>query len=267
MSIFKNWAVKNLLIAAALVVAIFVGVNVGLKVFTRHDKSIEVPDLVGKSYAEAQTLAEQNALQLVVIDSVFVSRFRQGAVYAQNPKAGGMVKEGRKIYLTLNAIKTRQVPMPSLVGLSVRQARVDLAAKELVTGRLIYESDMATNNVLAQLVDSKPIEPGTKLDVGTVVDLKVGLNYEDPYTVVPSFVELPYHKALSAVHDAYLNIDGVVFDQTVRSYSDSLAAFVYRQVPQASDDKVIMGKGVRLYLTLDKGKVLLYQTDSTSTAR
>ena len=105
------------------------------------------------------------------------------------------------------------------------------------------------------MVGVSDIAPGTKVDVGTVVNLKVGANPSDAFTVVPSFVELPYMKAVNAVQDSYLNVEQLVFDSTVRTYSDSLAAFVYRQVPHESEDRTSMGRGVKLYLTLDREKL------------
>lgn len=253
--ILGNWVLVNLFIALVILALIFVGVNVGLKVFTEHDKTVEVPDLVGCSYLEALDLSQQNELQLIVVDSVFVDRFKPGAVYMQNPKAGSEVKTGRKIYLTMNSSRKRQVIMPSLVGLSVRQAKVELSSRNLLLGKLIYKEDIATNNVIAQMIKGRRVLEGEKLDVGTSVDLIVGLNYDDPYTQVPSFIELPYHKAVNYAQDNYLNIDRLYFDDTVDSYSDSLAAFVYRQHPEASDAKVLMGRGVSLYLTLDRERL------------
>ena len=253
--ILGNWVLLNLFIAIVLVALIYIGVNVGLKVFTEHNKTVEVPDMVGCSYLEAEALGQESELQLIVADSVYVNRFKAGAVYSQNPKAGSKVKKGRKIYLTMNSSHKRQVSMPSLVGLSVRQAKVELTARKLTLGRLIYKEDIATNNVMAQMIGKRPVAEGEKLDVGTIVDLVVGLNYEDPYTQVPSFIEQAYHKAVNSVQDSYLNVDRLVFDETVKSYSDSLAAFVYRQYPEASDNKVMMGRGVSLYLTLDREKL------------
>ena len=48
--ILGNWVLLNLFIAIVLVALIFIGVNVALKVFTEHNKTVEVPDMVGCSY-------------------------------------------------------------------------------------------------------------------------------------------------------------------------------------------------------------------------
>lgn len=247
-----NWVIKNLLYGLVYVLVIFLAVEIFLHVTTQHEVSVDVPDLVGMPLEEARELAREDKLELHVTDSVFVSRFRKGSVYAQNPRAGAKVKRGRKIYLTVNAKKEKQAIVPSLVGLSLRQAKVELTTRGLRLGRLIYVDDMATNSVLAQLVAGNEIAPGTSVDVGTVVDLKLGLNQLDAYTSVPDFARMEYRRAVSNIQDNSFNLGKVVFDETVKTYADSLAAQVYRQSPAAGTEDVVLGSRVSIWLTLDE---------------
>ena len=66
---------------------------------------------------------------------------------------------------------------------------------------------------------------------------------------------MKYLLAVSAVQDNSLNIKNLVFDYTVRDYSDSLDAVVYRQIPEISEEPLLMGSPVTLYLTTDITKV------------
>ena len=253
----------NLLCGASLVVLLFLSVNIILRVVTQHNITVTVPDLVGEDRAAAQALAEQNNLQLVVTDSVYVSRFRRGCVYAQNPKAGEKVKKGRKIYLTMNASHEKQVKMPDLVGFSLRQAKVELTSRKLKLGKLLYVNDIATNNVLAQMRSGQTIEPGTSIDVGTVIDLQLGLDPNDALTAVPDFTGYKYQRALSSLQDNSFNFGAAVFDETVSSYSDSLAAFVYRQYPEPTEEESVrLGTAVKLYFTLDTAKLPLPEEEA-----
>ena len=247
-----NWVIKNILYGLVYVLAIILAVEIFLHVTTQHEVSVAVPDLVGLPLEEAQELAREDRLELHVTDSVFVSRFRKGSVYAQNPKAGSRVKRGRKIYLTVNAKKEKQAVVPSLVGLSLRQAKVELTTRGLKLGRLIYVDDMATNSVLDQLIKGEAVEPGTSVDVGTVVDLKLGLNQSDAYTSVPDFARMEYRRAVSNIQDNSFNLGKVIFDGTVKTYADSLAAQVYRQSPLAGTEDVVLGSRVSIWLTLDE---------------
>ena len=250
-----NWVIKNLLCGLVFILVIVLAVEVFLRVTTQHSISATVPDMVGMQLSDAEVLAIDDKLELVVTDSVYVSSFAKGSVYAQNPKAGSTVKRGRKVYLTVNARKEKQAEVPSLVGLSLRQAKVELQTRGLKLGRISYVDDMATNLVLGQLLKGQEIEPGTSVDVGTVIDLKLGWNRADGYTTMPDFSRMQYQRAVSYVQDNSFNIGKIIFDDSVKTAEDTLAAMVYRQVPVAGSEDIILGSSVSLYLTVDESRL------------
>ena len=145
--------------------------------------------------------------------------------------------------------------MPNLVGYSLRQAKAELLSRGLNLGTLIYVEDIATNNVLKQLYRNREIKPGVPVESESSIDLVVGLNDMDNMTYVPYVTGLKYISAVSAVQDNSLNIQDLIFDNTVRDYSDSLDAVVYRQTPEISEEPLLMGSSVTLYLTKDITKV------------
>lgn len=253
---FNNWIVKNLLIAFAIVVALLFGSMIFLNVFTKHNQELSVPDLANMTVAQAEIVAAEAGMRVEVTDSAFVKRMKRGAVYRQNPVPGSKVKYGRRISLTINAVNPRQITMPDLIGYSTRQAKAEILSRGLVLGRLIYEKDMATNNVLHQLHDGKEIEPGSMVESEAVIDLVVGLNSRDNVTFIPYLAGLRNLSAVEAVHDHSLNLGTLRFDDTVKDYEDSLNAVVFKQVPEACDSiPVQMGEEVSLYLTLDHSKI------------
>lgn len=259
---FSNWIVRNLLIALAIVVVLVAGAIIFLNVVTKHNQELVVPDFTNLSVEEATLVAEEAGMKVEVTDSVFVKRMQKGAVYRQNPSAGDKVKSGRRIVLTINAVNAKKLTMPNLIGYSMRQAKAELLSRGLVLGKLIYEPDMATNNVLRQLYEGKEIEPGTQIESESVIDLVVGLNDIDNRTFVPDVYGLKNNRAVETVQDHSLNIRSLRFDTTVKDYDDSLDAVVYRQVPEPSDSvSVGMGSDVVLYLTVDKNKVPVRVTE------
>ena len=252
---FSNWIVKNLLLAAVLVAAILLGVNIILGIITQHGKEIPVPDFTNMSVAEARETARHSSVRVDVIDSVYVRRMQRGAVFTQTPAPGSKVKKGRRVLLTINTVVPKQVTMPNLVGYSMRQAKAELSSRGLALGRLVYVSDIATNNVLRQLYRNHEIPSGTSVESGAAIDLVVGLNSEDSRTYAPNTVGMKYLHAVDAVHDNSLNVTRLVFDREVRDYSDSLNAVVYRQSPASVETPLTMGAGVALWLTLDPEKL------------
>lgn len=253
---FNHWIVRNLLICVILVVVMVVGAMVFLNVATKHNQELVVPDFSNMTVPEAKALAAQSGMRVEVTDSVFVKRMKKGAVRDQNPVPGAKVKEGRRILLIINAMDSKKVTVPDLVGLSMRQAIAELQSRGLVLGNLIYVEDMATNNVLRQLRGNREIDPGTSVDSETVIDLVVGLNPDTAAsTYVPDVVGKRYISAVDLVHKQSLNIKALRFDDSVKSYDDSLNAVVYRQIPEASEIPVNLGDDVSLYLTVNPERI------------
>lgn len=257
----SNWIVRNLLIAVCIVIVFIVGAMVFLNLVTQHNKELSVPDFSNMSVEEAEYVASQSGMRVEVTDSVFVKRMKRGAVYRQNPSPGAKVKEGRRIVLTINAVNSKKVTMPNLVGLSLRQAKAELMSRGLVLNRLVYVQDMATNNVLRQLKGNREIEPGTMIDSESQIDLVLGLNDMDNKAYVPDVTGLKNMSAVDAIFDHSLNVKDLKFDETVKDYDDSLSAMVYRQVPEPSDTvTVAMGEEVMLYLTKDAARIPVKKT-------
>ena len=257
-----KWIVKHLAAALLAVVVLVAGAAIFLEIATKHGQELVVPDLSNMSVEEAQALAASRNMIIDVKDSVFVKRMRKGAVFRQNPAPGSHVKSGRRIALTINAINSKKLTMPNLVGLSMRQAKAELLSRGLILGKLVYVQDMATNNVLKQLFDNAEIEPGVMVESESVIDLVVGLNGYDNTTYVPDVIGLRQISAIEAVHDHSLNVADLRFDRSVKDYDDSLNAMVWRQVPPPSDSvHVNMGSSVTLYLTLDEHKIPLKEVN------
>ena len=90
-----------------------------------------------------------------------------------------------------------------------------------------------------------------------MIDLVVGQNPDkDNVTYVPDVVGRRYINAVDAVRKQSLNIKSLKFDETVKTYDDSLSAVVYRQVPAIEDSVTVrMGDEVTLYFTLDQTRI------------
>lgn len=241
------------IIGVCIVLAL--GVYIALNAGTRHGEEIIVPDFSAMSVEKASMAAAEKGLLVDVTDSVYIKRMDRGLVYRQNPTAGSKVKQKRKIHLTINAVNPKKVFMPNVVGYSLRQAKAEILSKGLEIGRLIYISDIATNNVLKQLYGSREILMGEELECDEKIDLILGLNPNDNRTYIPQLNGLKMISAIDLLHDCSLNVGKVNFDNTVHSYADSISAFVYRQTPESRETNILMGSEVSIFLTLDPDKM------------
>lgn len=244
----NNWIVRNVLLAIAAVLALVCAINVLLAIITQHNKEIEVPDFTNLSYKEASAVAKSAGLTVFVKDSLYVRRLKPGAVIGQNPKAGAKVKLGRKVSLTTCTYNAEKVPMPSLVGFSLLQAKAELHRNGLVLGKLIYVEDIATNNVLRQQYRGRDIKSGTMITSGSTVNLVLGLNPEENRTIVPELDGRDYLRAVDMIQENSLNVGKVRFDSSVKTYADSVSAVVYFQDPGRESEPVVMGTEVAISL-------------------
>lgn len=250
-----NWFTKHVYMAVIAVGIVVFALFSMLDVITRHNQELSVPSFMGLTVEEARKVADANELRLEVTDSVHIPRMTPGAIYKQNPAADSKVKKNRRILITINATTPKMVKMPSLVGYSLRQAQSELSSSQLKVGKLIYVPDIATNNVLEQLYEGKPVPPGKELPGESIIDLKLGQNEADSVTFVPDLIGKPYSIIKDYLIDNSLNLGKVVFDATVETFQDSLAAFAYRQEPRKGiygDTAVWLGTPVSVYFTLDK---------------
>lgn len=255
---YKSWIMKELYRAAAIVLGIVFISSILLKVITRHNQELSVPDLSGMSIDEAKKVARQSKMKIEVTDSIFMPKLPRGTVFRQIPHPGSMVKKNRRILLTINSIEAKKVSMPSVVGYSLRQAKAELSIRNLKVGKLIYVSDMATNNVLAQLLNGRYIDAGTMIDAESEIDLQVGISSDMETTFIPNVLGQTLITAKDLIIDNSLNIGSLFYDQTIINSSDSLTAIIYKQSPEASDfSSFHLGSRVDLYFTLDKSKIIV----------
>ena len=110
----KFWA--NIILMVLVIVAIPIAALYMLDSFTHHGEKIEVPNVVGKSLYDAETMLKDRGLLAMVVDSIYDKRAPKGSVLEQTPKSGFEVKGGRMIYLTVNLNGEPMAQLPDVVG-------------------------------------------------------------------------------------------------------------------------------------------------------
>ncbi len=252
----KHPYLSNLFVAIVCF-ALFLGlVSLSLSLFTRHGQSRPVPDFTGQSLSEAYAMADEHKLELIITDSVFVNTRTHGTVFRQIPQPGTHVKKGRRIFVVVNSMQPRMIPMPNVVGYSLRQAKAVLTAAGLHVGKLNYVNDMATNNVLGQKYRGRTVAPETLIPAESDIDLEIGKSDWNEGTLAPLLIGHTLVQAKDRLAESSLNTGTVRYDQTVKNYSDSLLAKVYKQSPEVSETEVLrLGAPVNLWLTIDETKL------------
>lgn len=163
-------------IGIMIIVAVAIGwlAMLWLDVWTRHDDTITVPPVKTFSYGEAAARLDQHGLVAVLSDSVYDKSTRPGTVIDQNPKVGTIVKEGREIYLTINAFSPKMVSLPTLTDISLRQAKSILEGLEI---KKVVEKRVPSDFkdlVLAVRYKGTRLSPGARVPVNATIELEVG---------------------------------------------------------------------------------------------
>ncbi len=164
----------NLLAMGVVVVGLIVGVFQWLGHYTRHDVSVEVPDVVGMKFDEAQALLARHKLVGVVSDSTYNTSRPGGIVLEMTPAKGAIVKDGRTVYMTVNTNCPPMRVIPDLIdNSSLREAE----AKLLAMGFKLAENDSVPGEpdwIYGIKYKGAHLENGDELPVGATLVLEVG---------------------------------------------------------------------------------------------
>lgn len=143
---------------------------------TNHSQKIEVPNLHKMSLTEVEKMLKERDLDFMVIDSAsYNPLYPKKSVIEQNPDVGDFVKEKRKIYLTLNPSKYRNVQIPDLNGWTKRLAETHLKSIGFKIGKNItWVPDLGKNVVRGLKHKGEQIGLGDKLPKNSTIDLILG---------------------------------------------------------------------------------------------
>lgn len=245
---------SNLLLILLTLLALALAAHLLMRLGTRHGARRTVPDLGGVVLPEAERMARDNDLELIVNDSLHVPAYQGGVVLDQLPERGVEVKPGRKIYVTINSFNQKKVPVPYVAGRSLRQAKNMLEIAGLEIAELVYRPDMATNYVLEEYLDGNPVLAQSRImaEIGSGITLHVGVSGYGT-AVVPSLAGLQLKEAKSRLWELGLNVGEVRFDSGINLLNEKDAA-VYEQ-SAAPGRSTGLGSRVNLRLTLDGKKL------------
>lgn len=236
----------NFSIAVVAVVVFFWVIFKLLDVYTRHGETVSVPDFQGKKVAQLGSIVHGKNIGYEIIDSVYDTEHPPGTVIRQDPDPGDKVKEGRSIYLYVTSYLPPMISMPRLEDMSLRMAVAVLETYGLKFGGSKEEPGDCNGCIIKQAYKGKRIEPGTRIEKGSVITLVVGKsNGDNSETGVPDITGLSLEEARNKLGSNSLNVGAVIFDPG----SDSSSAKVYMQVPSASvENTVTSGTAIDIYL-------------------
>lgn len=232
---------RNIALVIGANVFLFLLVIFILKIYTRHDEAILIPDLKGKSDAEARAILDDLGLEMVVTDSLFLPEAAPGTVRDQSPKAGSAVKGGRIIFISIFK-KT-----PPMVPINVKEGdHVQIASLRLSNKGIKFQVQYAPNNSMVGVVmkiehNGRPLKFGELLEHGQTVMLTVGEGVKTTVPV-PNLFGMSYNDAMNLLTSLNLSGQGF-FEPAAFTAEDSAAYHICRQDPKFSSEAMPLAAG------------------------
>lgn len=239
----------NLIAIVVLIILLVFGTMEYLKVYTRHGKTIEVPNFKGLQLNELEKYTAEDYFEFVVIDSVYDSKEEKGSIIDQDPSPHSTVKKGRKIYLSIVALQPEKIKMPDVVSLSLRQAKATLESYGLKIASLEYVASPDRNAVLRQEYLGNEIKPGEKIETGSAIKLILGRGNRKEKIDVPFLIGLKKQEAIDIIYANSLNLG----QETYYNPADTSGVKVYLQHPKPyKNRKLGMGDSIDLVYRNDR---------------
>jgi beta-lactam-binding protein with PASTA domain len=242
----------NILFAIVLVFLVLVIFLGSLGYITKHGKILRIPAVTGKSLDNAIKELNDQGFEVEIQDSVYIDTIAPLLVIKQFPEADASVKINRTVYLTINRAVPPLIDMPRLVG-SFRNAVLILKQYGLKLGDTSYRPDFTKNNVLSQLYQGKEIKPGTKIPMGSTIDLVLSSGLANVDMAVPDMFGMSYQEAKARMDSVGIGLVPIP-DPGI---NDTSSAYIYRQNPtRFSEDRRVNrirpGQMIDIWLSTEK---------------
>ena len=187
---------KVLFVALALVLAAFAF----LLYMSPANKT--VPDVSGKTVAEARAIIEDQDLQVGDEKEEYSDSVLEGYVIRTNPNAGAQKKENSKIDLVVSKGPST-FDMPDYTGMSRENAENDLKNNYKLSSKLISIEEVETNEVEPGIVIEQSPAAGQKYDLTSNTKVVLKVSKESNSIELPSYVGSDYEFAVSNLVEIY----------------------------------------------------------------
>jgi len=142
---------------------------------TDHGHEITVPNLAKLTEEQVEEKLDDLDLDYVLLDSVdYNSEFPKYSVVEQDPLPGAKVKEGRKVYIKINASGFSSVRIPDLIEKTYREAVPTLKALGLEEGTITYIPNLGKDMVLEMRYKGRNLKVGDRVLKASKIDLVLG---------------------------------------------------------------------------------------------
>jgi serine/threonine-protein kinase len=235
----KFW--NKLLITLVVFFAVMFVVDYIVLPFYVSGTEVKVPNVIGKNKDEAIKILRDANFNPIVQTPRFDQKYKKNQVISQKPAADVVVKENRRIYLTVSGGEPI-VKMPSIISRTLRDAVVTLERAGLVVGKIdSVESEFPSATIVEQ-----QYHEGREIAQGTTINLKVSVGPQVGMVRVPNLLMKSLSEAESILKANSLRVGNKIY-----IHSTLLPNTVVDQDP-AENTLIHIGDSVNVVLTQSK---------------
>ena len=233
-------AVISCSLVAVFAIVIFLITLFGGGGFSKPQKLIEVPALVGEMY---DSIGEYPGLEIAT-EEVYDDISPVGMIIDQKPKAGENVVEDTKLILTIS-----KGPVPVIVTMDDLTGMEENSAKNLLESydlklNVVTEEEYHDEVPVGKVIRTNPAQ-GEELEKYDNIVLYISLGPEITTSAMPNVVDKSLDMAKNILDSQKLELDIQVEEEY---NSDFAKGNVFRTVP-ASGEQLVTGQSVTLYVS------------------
>ena len=140
-----------------------------------------VPNFIGMDYTQVQNNREYTSMYLFYVTEEYSDTAPAGQIIQQQPDADTVLKAGETIRLVVSK-GPQMVEIPNIIGFTQDGAVKELEARGLVASCFMVVND---GSYASGCVVSTSEEPGTRVEVGTVITVYIAADPSVQITVTP----------------------------------------------------------------------------------
>lgn len=200
MKIFFRRVIQALILLVVAMVSALTAMRYAI-----HGREVAVPDLTGKTPAEARRMAEQEGLQVLVERQYYSSAVPEGRILLQLPPAGTKVRRGWDLRLAAS-LGPQRVEIPSVLGQSERVAEMNIRRRGL---DLVSVARVTIPGIEAQQVVSQSPVPKANNVLAPKISILVAEAPQAETFVMPNFAGQTVAGATQGVVDGGLHMGAI----------------------------------------------------------
>lgn len=227
---------------AVLVIAGIIGLGALLGWFSGDSEEIKVPNFVGRTFEEAQALAQKTGLEIARGEDVYSPDQEEGKITSQNPTADSVVSPGKLITVYVSKGKKDGV-VPKIVGKDYKEASEYLKTFGFELGIVKTESSTLPENVIIE----QSVEEGSTASKGTKIDVTVSDGKGKETVKMPNLIGKTPDEANAIIDTEGLKLGDATYEETTTTAQNLI---FWQQYPEGTE----LEKGTAVSYKVSKGE-------------